>query len=54
MMQIKADEASFKTKFGYAVNLIHYYAKSVEQYNIQLEQTVIPYKRYLPLAYDNL
>lgn len=52
--QIRSDEPRFKTKFGYAVNLVHYYAKSVEEFIIKLEQSVIPYIRYLPVAYDHV
>jgi len=54
--QFRTDDEGFKQTFdAYETpHLIHYYAKSVEEFIIKLEQSIPPYFRYLPDAYDNV
>jgi hypothetical protein len=51
--QMDTDQGSFRGPLPeYTIHLLHYYGKSVEEFLVKLEQSIPPYIRYLPDAYN--
>lgn len=54
--QFRTDDHGFRERLGgggWTLHLVHYYAKSVEEWMTKLEQSIPPYIRYVPDSYDH-
>jgi hypothetical protein len=51
----RTDDPELKAKLPqHRLHLVHYYAKSVEEFLVKLDQSIPPFFRYLPDAYDKV